>query len=135
MPRAAWVWRGRERRVRQGTGHAHGYSRERGQSTVEVVGMLPLLVLVAMAAGQLLAAGVAHELAGHAAEAGAVAVLQGGDPARAARDALPGWADDRVVVRVNKGRVRVQVRPPAPVAAVGRMLAATVEADAGEPRP
>ena len=47
----------------------------RGQSTVEVVGMLPLLAIVAFAALQILAAGLAAELADHAAEAGAVAIL------------------------------------------------------------
>ena len=47
----------------------------RGQATVELVGVLPLAVLVALVVGQLLAAGAARELAGNAAEAGAAAML------------------------------------------------------------
>ena len=49
-----------------------------GQSTVEIVGLLPILVAVVLGAAQLLAAGVAGEVADHAAEAGALAILQGG---------------------------------------------------------
>lgn len=104
---------------------------ERGQSTVETVAMLPVLVTVALALCQLLAAGAAHELADHAAEAGAVAILEGGDPADAARDALPGWAKDRVHVGVDGSRVRVRLEPLAPVHAVAVVLAADVEATAG----
>lgn len=104
---------------------------ERGQSTVETVGMLPLLVAVALGVCQLLAAGAARELADHAAEAGAVAILEGGDPANAARDALPGWAKDRVDVNVDGDRVRVRLRPPAPVRQVAVVLEADAEARAG----
>ena len=59
---------------------------ERGQSSVEIVALLPLLALVALTVLQLLAAGAASELADHAAEAGAVALLQQRDPAQAVRD-------------------------------------------------
>jgi hypothetical protein len=106
----------------------------RGQATVELVGILPLAVLVALAVGQLLAAGAARELAGTAAEAGAAAILQGGDPRAAARDALPGWSDDRADVRVSGRVVRVRLRPLAVVPGVADRLAATVVADAGPGR-
>lgn len=106
-------------------------SRSSGQATVELVGILPLALLVALAIGQLLAAGAARELAGNAAEAGAVAILQGGDPKAAALDALPGWSDDRAEVRVAGRVVRVRLRPVAVVPGVGDRLAATVVADAG----
>ena len=66
--------------------------RQRGQATVELVAMLPLLFVVAFAAAQLLMAGAAAEYAGHAAEAGAVALLEGRDAAAAARSAVPGWS-------------------------------------------
>lgn len=102
-----------------------------GQATVELVGMLPLAVLVALTAGQLLAAGLARELAGHAAEAGAVALVQGLDPRQAARDALPGWSAGRVDVVVRERRVRVRVRPRALVPGLAGELAATATADAG----
>lgn len=103
---------------------------ERGQSTVETVGMLPMLVVVALAVCQLLAAGVARELADHAAEAGAVAMLEGGDPEDAARAALPGWAKERVHVAVHGSRVRVRLEPPAPLRSVAVVLAADAEARA-----
>jgi hypothetical protein len=104
---------------------------ERGQATVELVGMLPLALLVALATGQLLAAGAARELAGNAAEAGAVAMIQGLEPADAAREALPGWSKDRADVRVTGRRVRVRLRPVAVVPGVADRLEATVVADAG----
>ncbi len=109
--------------------------RERGQAAVEFALLAPLLVVVALAVAQLLAAGAASALAGHAAEAGAVALLQGGDPVTAARSALPGWSRRRVVVEVHGRRVRVRLRPPSPVAALGRMLEAGADADAGPPAP
>jgi hypothetical protein len=105
-----------------------------GQATVELVGALPVAVLIALAAGQLLAAGAARELAGNAAEAGAVAIVQGLDARDAAREALPGWSKDRADVRVAGRRVRVRLRPVAVVPGVADRLAATVVADAGPER-
>lgn len=106
-------------------------SAERGQASVELVVLAPLLALVVLAAAQLLAAGAARELADHAAQAGAMALLQGGDPVAAAREALPGSARQRVAVRVDGGRVRVRVRPRAPFGTLGGLLEATGEAHAG----
>jgi hypothetical protein len=103
----------------------------RGQATVELVGVLPLAVLVALAVGQLLAAGAARELAGNAAEAGATAILQGTDPKDAAHDALPGWSDDHVEIAVSGRRVRVVLRPMPVIPGVADRLTATVVADAG----
>lgn len=106
--------------------------RQRGQATVELVALLPLLIAVALAAGQALAAGVAHELAGQAAQAGAMALVQGdGDAAAAARDALPGWSRDRVRVVVRGRRVRVVVRPVAVLPGLAGRLTADRTADAG----
>jgi len=102
-----------------------------GQATLELVGMLPLAVLVALAIGQLLAAGAARELAGNAAGAGAAAILQDTDPKAAARDALPGWSDDHVEIRVSDRRVRVRLRPVAVIPGLASRLTATVTADAG----
>jgi hypothetical protein len=104
----------------------------RGQSTVELVGLLPLLVTVVFAAAQLLAAGVAGELADHAAQAGAMALLQGDRaPRDAARDALPRWARERADVEVRGHRVLVTVRPPSPLGPVADALTAHAVADAG----
>jgi hypothetical protein len=109
-------------------------SSTRGQATVELVGILPLAVLVALVVGQLLAAGAARELAGNAAEAGAAAILQGTDPKDAAHDALPGWSGDRVSVRVTGRVVRVRLRPVPVIPGVADRLVATVVADAGPER-
>jgi hypothetical protein len=107
----------------------------RGQATVELVALLPLAVLIALAIGQLLAAGAARELAGNAAVAGAVAMLQGADPAAAARDALPGWSRERAAVHVDGRHVEVRVRPRALIPGLADRLAATGAADAGPAMP
>lgn len=106
------------------TGHS-------GQATVELVVLLPLLLAAALAAAALLAGHSAGEQAGQAAEAGAVALLQGRDPAAAARAALPAGARHRAEVAVHGHRVTVTLRPRLPVAALERSLAAHASADAG----
>ncbi len=102
-----------------------------GQSAVELVAVLPLIVAVALGILQALAAGLAENLAGHAAQSGAVAVAEGRDGERAAREALPGWARARVRVELHGTRVRVRVTPPSLVPGLGGRLAATASADAG----
>jgi uncharacterized protein (UPF0548 family) len=102
-----------------------------GQATVEVVALLPLLALAGLAIMQLLAAGAAREYAGHAAEAAAMAVGEGRDPAPAARDAIPGWSAHRLTVHTEGRRVEVELRPPSIVRAIGDLLAAHAQADAG----
>lgn len=101
-----------------------------GQASVEAVALLPLFLAVALAVGQLLAAGVARELAGHAATAGAAAMIQGRDATAAARRALPGWSTDRASVVVEGRRVSVRLRPPG-VPGVAALLEARGAADAG----
>jgi len=101
-----------------------------GQSTVELVAALPALLLAALVTLQLLAAGYAMTLADGAAEAGALALAAGGSAREAARSALPGWAEDRVSVVVEGGRVTVRLRPPSPFGAVADRLAVTSAASA-----
>src|SRR5215212_7372020 len=96
---------------------------ERGQATVELVASLPALLLAALVALQLLAVGYALTLADGAAEAGALALASGDSAAEAAREALPGWAEDDVSVAVEGGKVTVRVRPPSPFRAVAERLA------------
>lgn len=95
---------------------------ERGQATVELVTALPALLLSALVALQLLAAGYAMTLADGAAEAGALALASGGSAAEAARAALPGWAEDDVSVSVEGGEVTVRLRPPSPFRVVAERL-------------
>jgi Flp pilus assembly protein TadG len=105
-----------------------------GQSAVELVAVLPLLVAVALGILQALAAGLAESLAGHAAQSAAVAVAEGRDGEQAARDALPGWTRARVQVELHGTRVRVRVTPPSLLPGAGDRLAATASADAGPGR-
>jgi pilus assembly protein CpaE len=105
--------------------------RERGQAAVEVVAMLPLLFLVALTVCQVFVAGVAREAAHHAAQAGAMAMLQGGDPVKEARAAAPDWSRRRLSVTVAGRSVRVRVLPPALVPGTARLLASTSSASAG----
>lgn len=100
-------------------------AEERGQASVELVAALPALLLAAMLALQLLVAGYALTLADGAAEAGALALASGDSAAEAARAALPGWAEDSVVVSVEGGTVSVRLRPPSPFAALAERLAVT----------
>jgi len=84
-----------------------------GQAQLELIAGIPLLVLAAVVALQLFAVAYAQSLADGAAEAGALAAADGRDPAGAARDGLPGWAEGRIDVAVDGGRVEVELDPPA----------------------
>jgi hypothetical protein len=103
---------------------------ERGQATVELIAALPALLLAALVALQLLATGYALTLADGAAEAGALALASGGSAAAAAREALPGWAEDDVSVSVEGGEVSVRLRPPSPVGAIADRLTVSSSAAA-----
>ncbi|HEX2264906.1 MAG TPA: hypothetical protein VHH14_01355 [Solirubrobacterales bacterium] len=103
---------------------------ERGQATVELVAALPTLLLAALVALQLLAAGYALTLADGAAEAGALALASGGSAVEAARAALPGWAEDDVSVAVEGGEVSVRLRPPSPIEALAERLVVSSSAAA-----
>ena len=85
----------------------------RGQASIEVLGLLPLVGLIALVAMTIIASHTAGEQAGEAAEAGALVLLQGGAATRAtaARDALAESARKRATITVSGRRVRVRVRP------------------------
>jgi hypothetical protein len=103
---------------------------EGGQATVELVAGVPALLLAALICLQLLAAGYALTLADGAAEAGALALAEGGSAADAARESLPGWADDNVSVAVEGEEVIVHLRPPSPFGTIADHLAVTSTASA-----
>ena len=103
---------------------------ERGQATIELVAAVPALLLAALVSLQLLAAGYAMTLADGAAEAGALALAEGGSAAEAARQALPGWAEDDVSVSVKGEEVSVRLRPPSPFGTIADHLAVTSTASA-----
>ncbi len=86
---------------------------EEGQAQLELIAGLPLLILAALVALQLLGVAYAQSLADGAAEAGAIAAADGRNEVEAARDGLPGWARSRVDVEADAGRVEVELDPPA----------------------
>jgi len=106
-------------------------SAERGQSSIELLGVLVLLLVIVGAAAQALSWRAAHEAAAAAAQAGAMALLQGGDPVRAARSALPGWARERVSIAVARGSVRVAIAPRELIPGAGALGVARAGATAG----
>jgi hypothetical protein len=67
-----------------------------GQATVELVALLPLLLITALAAAALIAAQAAGEQAGQAAEAGAVALLGKETPPGTIASQLLAAAEGRV---------------------------------------
>jgi hypothetical protein len=101
---------------------------ERGQATVELVALLPVLALLGLALWQAVVAGQAQWLAGAAARAAARASAVGADPAAAARAALPPALEHRLRVRPgDAGEVRVAVAVPA-VLVGGRLTTVTAHA-------
>src|SRR5690349_21283103 len=106
----------------------------RGQASVEVIGFLPLVLVVALAAFTVIASHTAREQAGEAAEAGALVLLQGGQSARdAAKAALPERIRGRATIAVDGNRVTVRVRPrlALPIPGLADRLSAEAHADAG----
>ena len=109
-------------------------TRESGQATVELVALVPMMLLVVLAAAALLAGHGAQEQAGVAAQAGAIAMLQGGDPHESAHAALPDGLRGGAKIEIHGRRVTVRVRPRLPI--VAQAMTAEVTADAGlEPSP
>ena len=105
-----------------------GRNGEAGQASVELLGVLPLVVALALAVFQLLSVGYASVLAANAAEAGALALAAGGDARTGVREALPGWSRARAHVNVAGGEVSVRLRPPVLLRALGERLTVTGEA-------
>jgi hypothetical protein len=95
---------------------------ERGQASVELLAGLPALLIAGLIALQLLAVGYAATLAGGAVEAGAMALAAGRQPEPAIREALPGWARDRVATAIEGGHVVVRLEPPALLDSLGERL-------------
>lgn len=86
---------------------AHG---EEGTASVELVAVVPFLLLAMLAVAQVALAGQALWSASVAARAGARAAVVGGDPAAAARAALPPAMRQGAKVEDEEGvQVRVEV--------------------------
>ncbi len=87
------------------------FGREGGSASVELVTTLPFLGLALLVAAQIAIAGAALWAAAISARAGARAVAVGGEPAPAARRALPLPLRDGAKVSDRDG-VEVRVRVP-----------------------
>jgi hypothetical protein len=121
-------------RLRRHSRGADAGGGQRGQATVELLAVLPLVLAGALAGGAMLAAGSAQDRAEDAARAGAMALLQDGDPAAAARELLP--ARDHAAVTVRGRRVSVALAPRLPLHLALPGLRVRASADAGpEPQP
>jgi hypothetical protein len=105
-------------------------SGENGQATVELVALLPLVLLAGLAGAVVLSSHAAGEQAGQAAHAGAIALLQDGDPRAAAREALPADLRARASIGVTGKRVTVRVRPDVPFPGLAAPLTAQATAAA-----
>jgi hypothetical protein len=108
--------------------------RSAGQASIELLAGLPALLLAATLALQLLLVGYSVTIADGAAEAGALAGAAGRNAREAAADALPGWARSRSRVSSKDGRVRVELRPPAPLAEIAEALTVSSDAWSRPPR-
>ncbi|MEA2451138.1 MAG: hypothetical protein QOG63_3070 [Thermoleophilaceae bacterium] len=86
---------------------------ERGQASVELLGAVPAVLLLAAVAWQLALAGQSAWLCAQAARAGARARVVGSDARGAARSALPSSLRRGLKVEERSdGAVRVEVRVP-----------------------
>jgi hypothetical protein len=101
--------------------------RERGQASVELLGVLPALLAAGLVVWQLILVGHSAWLSAHAARAAARAELVGGDAAAAARSAVPSGLERGLEVeRGENGGTRVRV----PVAFVHQRWRAPVKIEA-----
>jgi hypothetical protein len=82
-------------------------ARERGQATVELLGVVPALLAVGLIAWQLILVGHTAWVSAHAARAAARAEVVGQDAAAAARSVLPSGLERGL--EVDRGGVRVPV--------------------------
>ena len=102
---------------------------QRGQASVELLGVLPAVLLAALAAWQIVLAGHTAWLAGNAARVAARAEAVGRDPEAAARGSLPAHLRHGLIVKGRgDGRIDVRVRIPVVVQGAASPLRAAASA-------
>ena len=110
-------------------------SVESGQASVELVAAVPLVLLAAAVAWQLVLTGHTLWLCANAARAAARADAVGLSPGRAARSALPKALERGLTVeRRAAGGVRVEVRLPLLLGSWGSPVRVAAVASLGAPR-
>jgi hypothetical protein len=92
---------------------------ERGQTSVELVGMLWWLLLAALVVWQLMLAAWAVDQTASAARTASRVEGRGGDAAKAARNALPGALRDGMDVKISGETAKLSVRIPIVVPGLG----------------
>jgi hypothetical protein len=86
---------------------------QRGQASIELLGVLPAVLLAALAAWQFALAGHSAWLAANAARVAARASAVGADPGRGARTAVPAHLRRGLIVKSRAGeRIDVRLRVP-----------------------
>jgi hypothetical protein len=85
---------------------------DRGQASVELLGMLPFLLLAAMCAWQLLLVGYAVTSAENAARAASRVEARGGDGAKAAKRVVGGPLRKGIKTDLDGTKATVRVRVP-----------------------
>jgi hypothetical protein len=92
---------------------------ERGQTSVELVGMLWWLLLTALVVWQLMLAAWAVDQTANAARTASRVEGRGGDAAKAARNALPSGLRDGMKVKIIGETAKLSVRIPIVVPGLG----------------
>jgi hypothetical protein len=92
---------------------------ERGQASVELVGMLWWMLLCALVVWQLMLAAWSVDQAANAARTASRVSARGGDAAKAGRNALSGGLRDGAKVELNGEQATVSVRIPIVVPGLG----------------
>lgn len=105
-----------------------------GQASIEVIGAVPLLLFFSLVCFQLLAVGYGAVMADNAAEAAALAKVNGGDAVGAAQRSVPGWPARSITVKQHGERVEVTLHPPSPLPILRNRLALSASAIAREPK-
>jgi pilus assembly protein CpaE len=92
---------------------------QRGQTSVELVGMLWWMLLAALVVWQLMLAAWAVNQTANAARTASRIEGRGGDAEKAARNALPGGLRDGMQVNISGETAKVSVRIPIVVPGLG----------------
>lgn len=108
---------------------AHARFREdRGQSLVEILGLVPVVALCGLLAMQALVVGANYVAVDAAVHAGAIAAQTGGDVKASVGAAIPGWSRGRVTTVERGAQIDVTLRPRAVIPGLAQLL--TVRASA-----
>ncbi|MDF3292093.1 TadE/TadG family type IV pilus assembly protein [Streptomyces silvisoli] len=111
---------------------------DRGQVSVELLGITPLILLVLLLVWQFVLVGYTYTLAGNAADEAARAAAVGADPQTAAQRDLPGAWSDGVTTSVATGSnvvtARVALHVPMLVPGFLDLPALTVNGESGAAR-